>query len=680
MRNHNKTRRELSEEVEKLEAKVAELETFRLFGNHKIFHNFIEAAPVGLIVINSDGIIHFINDQTEKLSGYSREELIGKPVEVLIPKRYRSIHIKKRCDYFLNPVVKKMGRSANIYGLRKDNSKIQVEIGLNPVETDKGKFAFCSIVDISDLKSAEKTLEKAHEKIKIWAKDKSLELLKTDRLLKNALTERGTIEKALRENEKKYHTVVHTAKEGICILNDKNATTFVNDKIVEMLDCPANEIIDKSLFNFMSDESKRVAKAILNRRQNGITEQHYIKFFRRNEKELWTIFTSRPLFERNGKYIGAMATFVDITESKLAEAQIRKLSSAVEQSTSIIIITDVNGNIEYVNPKFTQVTGYTSEEVLGRNPNLLKSTETTREVYGKLWATITSGGEWHGELHNKKKSGESYWAQVSISPIKNMDGITTHYLGVQEDITEKKKAQSALQNYAKELERSNEELQQFAYVASHDLQEPLRMITSYLTLLENRYKDKLDDDADEFIEFAVDGAKRMKQLIKDLLQFSRVGTHGKSFQKTNCEAVLKKTLSNLEVAIIENQAEIIYDSLPMIKADDFQLLQLFQNLISNAIKFRSEKPPQIHIGAISKNGEWEFSIKDNGIGIEKEYEKRIFVIFQRLHTNNKYPGTGIGLALCKKIVERHGGHIWFESKLGEGSTFYFTIPRNKGDL
>ena len=643
MRNHNKTRRELSEEVEKLEAKVAELETFRLFGNHKIFH--------------------------------SREELIGKPVEVLIPKRYRSIHIKKRCDYFLNPVVKKMGRSANIYGLRKDNSKIQVEIGLNPVETNEGKFAFCSIVDISDLKSAEKTLERAHEKIKIWAKDKSMELLKTDRLLKNALAERRTSEKILRESEEKYHTVVHTSKEGICILNDKNATTFVNDKIVEMLDCPANEIVDKSLFNFMSDESKRVAKAILNRRQNGITEQHYIKFFRRNEKELWTIFTSRPLFERNGKYIGAMATFVDITESKLAEAQIRKLSSAVEQSTSIIIITDVNGNIEYVNPKFTQVTGYTSEEVLGR-----KSTETTREVYGKLWATITSGGEWHGELHNKKKSGESYWAQVSISPIKNMDGITTHYLGVQEDITEKKKAQSALQNYAKELERSNEELQQFAYVASHDLQEPLRMITSYLTLLENRYKDKLDDDADEFIEFAVDGAKRMKQLIKDLLQFSRVGTHGKSFQKTNCEAVLKKTLSNLEVAIIENQAEIIYDSLPMIKADDFQLLQLFQNLISNAIKFRSEKPPQIHIGAISKNGEWEFSIKDNGIGIEKEYEKRIFVIFQRLHTNNKYPGTGIGLALCKKIVERHGGHIWFESKLGEGSTFYFTIPRNKGDL
>lgn len=679
MRNHKKTKRELVNEIEKLQAKVAEFETSRLFGKDKIFHDFIEAAPVGLLVVNSDGIIRFINDQTEKLFGYEREELIGKPIEVLIPKRIRKKHVENRNKYFSQPSFIRMGCGRDIYGLHKNNSKFQVEIGLNIVETIEGVFAFCTVINVANRKKAEKTLEKAHEEIKIWAKDKSKELLKTDKQLKNALAERKTTEKVLRESKEKYHTILHTAKEGICILNNENATTFVNDKIVQMLDYSADEIIDKSLFSFMSGESKRVAKTHLNRRQNGIAEQHYIKFFRRDENELWTIFTSRPLFERDGKYIGAMATFVDITESKLAEAQIRKLSSAVEQSASIIIITDMKGNIEYVNPKFTRVTGYSSEEILGKNPNVLKSTETTKEVYSKLWSTITSGGEWHGELHNKKKNGESYWAQVSISPIKNMDGITTHYLGVQEDITERRKAQSALQNYAKELERSNEELQQFAYVASHDLQEPLRMITSYLTLLENRYKDKLDEDADEFIGYAVDGAKRMKQLIKDLLQLSRVGTHGKSFQKTNCEAILEKTLNNLEVAIIENQLEITHDPLPVVKADDFQLLQLFQNLISNAVKFRSEKPPKIHVGAKSKNGEWVFSIKDNGIGIEKDYEKRIFVIFQRLHTNSEYPGTGIGLALCKKIVERHGGHIWFESEPGEGSTFYFTIPKNRVD-
>jgi PAS domain S-box-containing protein len=680
MKDLRKTKKELIVELDKLRSKVYEQEVAQYFSKDQVFQNFIESAPVGLLVVKSDGIIMFINEKTEKLFGYKREELIGKPIEVLLPKRIRKKHVDNRNKYFYEPSFVTMGCGKEIHGLHKNNRKIQVEIGLNTVETAEDMFAFCTVIDVANRRKAEKTLETAHDEIKNWAEDKSKELLKTNALLKNALTERKTVEKALRESEDKYRTIVHTANEGICIFNEKTSTTFVNDKIVEMLGYSADEIIDKSLFYFMSDESKRVALAHLNRRQDGIAEQHYIKFIRNDGGELWTVFTSRPLFEKNGKYIGAMATFTDITERKLAEAQIRKLSSAVEQSTSIIIITDTNARIDYVNPKFTQVTGYSSEEVLGKNPRILKSTETPLEVYNELWKTISSGGEWHGELHNKKKNGESYWARASISPIKNVDGITTHYLGVQEDITDRKKAQSALQNYATELERSNEELQQFAYVASHDLQEPLRMITSYLTLLENRYKDKLDDDADEFIDYAVNGAKRMKQLIKDLLQYSRVGTHGNPFKKTKCEEVLKKTLNNLEVTVIENAVDITHDKLPVVKADELQLLQLFQNLISNAIKFRSEKLPKIHIGAKSKNGEWIFSVQDNGIGIEKEYEKRIFIIFQRLHSNSKYPGTGIGLALCKKIVERHRGRIWFDSKPDEGSTFYFTIPRKNGGL
>lgn len=680
MKDQRKTKKELLIELENLRAEINQPETDVSFSKEQIFHSFIETAPIGLLIVKSDGIIQFINEQTEKLFGYKRKELIGKPIEALLPKRLHKKHVHKRNKYFSKPRSITMGCGQNIFGLHKNKSKIQVEIGLNTVDTVEGKFAFCTVIDVTKRKKAEQTLDKAHEEIKNWAEVKSKELYKTNGLLKNALAERKTVEEALRESEEKYRTIVHTANEGIGILNEKKATTFVNDKIVEMLGYSADEIIEKSLFSFMSNESKRVATAHLGRRQDGITEQHYIKFIRKNGSELWTVFTSRPLFEKDGKYMGAMATFTDITERKLAEAQIRKLSSAVEQSTSIIIITDTNARIDYINPKFTQVTGYSREEVLGKNPRILKSTETRPEVYHELWKIIANGGEWHGELHNKKKNGQSYWASASISPIKNMDGIITHYLGVQEDITDRKKAQSALQNYATELERSNEELQQFAYVASHDLQEPLRMITSYLTLLENRYKNKLDDDADEFIGYAVDGAKRMKQLIRDLLQFSRVGTHGNPFKKTNCEEVFKKTLSNLEVTIIENSLEITHDPLPVVTADEVQLLQLFQNLISNAIKFRSKKIPKIHISAKKKNNEWVFSVRDNGIGIEKEYEKRIFIIFQRLHTNSKYPGTGIGLALCKKIVERHGGRIWFDSVPGEESTFYFTIPIKKGGL
>ncbi|MSP38947.1 MAG: GHKL domain-containing protein [Deltaproteobacteria bacterium] len=240
------------------------------------------------------------------------------------------------------------------------------------------------------------------------------------------------------------------------------------------------------------------------------------------------------------------------------------------------------------------------------------------------------------------------------------------------------RANQGLQQREAELTTSNEELQQFAYVASHDLQEPLRMITSYTTLLAKRYKGKLDADADEFIGFAVDGAKRMQGLIQDLLTYSRVGSKGNEFVPTDCESVLSTTLKSLAVAIAESGAEIHHDPLPTVRGDVGQLGQLFQNLIGNAIKYRNGNAPEVHLSCHKQGNEWRFSVKDNGIGIDPQFAEKVFVIFQRLHTREEYEGTGIGLAVCKKIVERHGGKIWLESEPGKGSTFYFTLPGNGG--
>jgi signal transduction histidine kinase len=229
-----------------------------------------------------------------------------------------------------------------------------------------------------------------------------------------------------------------------------------------------------------------------------------------------------------------------------------------------------------------------------------------------------------------------------------------------------------------ELTRSNADLAQFAYVASHDLQEPLRMVSSYLQLIEQRYKDKLDAAGTEFMNYAVDGATRMQTMINDLLTFSRVGTRGKPFEPTDCEVILDQTLANLQMAIEESQAIITHDPLPTVMSDDTQMVLLFQNLIGNAIKFRTQEQMRVHISAEAKGREWVFSVRDNGIGIDPQYFERLFVIFQRLHSKEEYPGTGIGLAVCKRVVERHGGRIWVESQPGQGSTFYFTIPIKGG--
>lgn len=245
-----------------------------------------------------------------------------------------------------------------------------------------------------------------------------------------------------------------------------------------------------------------------------------------------------------------------------------------------------------------------------------------------------------------------------------------------EDITDRKRAEDKMRGVLTELERSNRDLQQFASVASHDLQEPLRMVASYTQLLGERYASQLDEKARKYIAYAVEGAIRMQRLVNDLLTYSRIGTRDKPIETADAHSILGEAIRSLAVAIEESKAIVTNEELPLVRADALQLVQVFQNLLTNAIKFRSGNFPRIHVSARDGGCEWVFSVRDNGIGIERQYADRIFVIFQRLHTRQEYPGTGIGLAVCKRIVERHGGRIWFESEPGKGSTFFFTVPKD----
>ena len=379
---------------------------------------------------------------------------------------------------------------------------------------------------------------------------------------------------------------------------------------------------------------------------------------------------------------------------RLSDARYRRLFETAQDG--ILILDAETGQVVDANPFMKELLGYSQEEFLGRKLweiGPFKGEDASRSAFAEL--QVNDRLHYEG-LPLEAKDGR----RVEVEFISNAYLVdTTRFIQCNiRDITERMRVNQALETANKEmafqieekgkradelvminaeLARSNAELEQFAYVATHDLQEPLRAVASCVQLLQKRYEGQLDEKAQEFITHAVDGTKRMQTLINDLLAYSRISTDAQVFASTNCEMALQEALANLMVAISESGAVVTQDALPMVSGDATQLTQLFQNLVGNALKFRGERPPEIHIRAVRNNGDWRFSVADNGIGMEPQYFERVFLVFQRLHTRKEYQGTGIGLAICKKVVERHGGRIWAESEPGQGATFCFTIPERK---
>jgi len=397
---------------------------------------------------------------------------------------------------------------------------------------------------------------------------------------------------------------------------------------------------------------------------------------------------------------------LDITERKQAEAELMQhrhhleelvqertgqLAAAHAQMEAVVrhldegvVLADIEGRMLQWNPAATAMHGFASLEEAQRR--LVEFTEvfelstmdgTVLPVDQWPLARILRGENLHDwEVRVRRLQGD--WQRIFSyggTLVRDAQGQPFLALVTLSDVTERKRAEEQLRRAAEELARSNKDLEQFAYVASHDLQEPLRMVTGYMQLLSQRYKGRLDDQADTFIGYAVDGAQRMSTLIHDLLAYSRVSTQGKPLCPASAEEALDAALRNLRAAVEQERAAITRDPLPVVRADKAQLARLFQNLIGNAVKYRSpDRPAEIHVSACRERGQWVFTVRDNGIGFEQQYEDKVFMVFQRLHGRRKYPGTGIGLAICKRIVERHGGRIWATSEPGRGSVFHFTIP------
>lgn len=498
-----------------------------------------------------------------------------------------------------------------------------------------------------------------------------------------AITDLSALKRA--EHESSYLASIVESSEDAIIGKTLDGTIVSWNRAAERLyGYDAHEAIGQSIAILVPDDLFDDLPAILEKIRRGEVIEHFeTERMRKDGAHVSVSLTVSPLKDAAGAVIGASSIARNITARKRAEEALR----AADRQTRLILEaaaegvygTDAESNFTFVNPAATRILGYTAEELIGRRVHTMvhhsfpDGTPYPMEECKLAHAIMHAGVAIFVEDWFWRKDGSGFPVELSAAPML-VDGKVVGTVATFSDITERKQTTEKLALQARELERSNKELQQFAYISSHDLQEPLRTMASFAQLLQRRYQGKLDANADDFIHFIVDGATRMQGLINDLLMYSRVGSRAREFAPADCTAVLRQAISNLQVAITECGAQVTHDPLPTIPCDEGQLTQVFQNLLGNSIKFRNSPVPRIHVAARREASEWVFSVKDNGIGIDPQYAGRIFEVFQRLHTCSEYPGSGIGLAITKKIVERHGGHVWVESQLHQGATFFFSIP------
>ena len=626
---------ELEMQNEELRKAQAELEESRAK-----YSDIYDFAPVGYFTFDKHGLILEVNLTGAIELGIEKSGLINKPFRAYIVTKDRNIF-----DEHLHKVLNTENRQTCEMRLKKKNgSEFYAQLESIAVNDVKGNTLY--------------------------------------RTSLSEITDRRQSEDALKKSEQRYRNVYNTAPLAFVLWDRETRITDWNNRAEQMFGWTSEEIVGQNFFDYIIPESARIhVEEIVKLLLEGRLPSYSINENVTKSGQIivceWNNSITR---DSDGNVVGVISLGLDITERKQAEEALQK---SEEKYHTVADFTydwedwlDPSGKYIYVSPSFERITGYRRDELLNMDMVLKITHPDDREAVKK---------HFHEELHDSigihdmdfriiTRSADERWISHLCQPVYSKKGTYLGRRGSNRDITKRKEAEQKLKQLTDELARSNEDLKQFASAASHDLQEPLRGIESFIRLLEKRYKGKLDEKADEYLDYVVNDVKRMQLLIKDLLEYSRVSVKGKAFSPVNCSVALEQALHNLRSALEESGAKVTYDLLPTVMGDEAQLSSLFQNLIGNAIKFRGKEPLKIHISANREGNEWIFSIRDNGIGIDPEQAERIFTIFQRLHSRQEYPGTGVGLAICKKIVERHGGRIWVESEHKKGSNFFFAFP------
>ncbi|HXE32462.1 MAG TPA: PAS domain S-box protein [Verrucomicrobiae bacterium] len=612
------------------------------------YRGLLEAAPDAMVVVDQSGEIVLLNVQAEKQFGYSRDELLGQKVKNIIPEGFAERLIADGTRSAAEALAQQIGTGIELIARRKDGTEFPIEIMLSPLESAEGTLVTAAIRDISVRRAAEKHLA---------------------------------------QMEGRYRGLLEAAPDAMVVVNPAGEIVLLNVQAEKQFGYQRDELVGQKVKNIIpegfaerliADGTRSAAEALAQQIGTGIE-----LIGRRKNRSAFPIeIMLSPLESAEGTLV--TAAIRDISVRKIAEKHLAQMEGRyrglLEAAPDAMVVVNQSGAIVLLNVQAEKQFGYSRDELVGQKvKNIIPEGFAERLVSDALRSVEDALAQQIGtgiELNGKRKNGTEFPIEIMLSPLESAEGILV--TAAVRDITARKQAEANLLNKVEELNRSNEELGQFAYIASHDLQEPLRMVASYTQLLSRRYKGKLDSDADEFIAFAVDGASRMQRLIQDLLAYSRVGTKGRDMVEVSSEEALQQALINLRGAIEEKGALVTHDSLPSVIADDMQLIQLFQNLVGNAIKYQSSDVPRVHITAVrSGANKWTFSVKDNGLGIDPQYFEKIFGMFQRLHKREEFAGTGIGLAICKKIVERHGGNISVESEPGRGSTFRFALAESQ---
>ena len=595
-----------------------------------------EVHDYAILMLDLKGRVITWNSSAERITGYGAKEMIGEPFSCFFPQ----FDVKRGRPQEILRIAAESGRlEEQSMRVRKDGSQFVASITYTALKDAAGNTrGFSEITrDLSESK----------------------------------------------ESGAKFRGLLEAAPDAMVVVNERGEIVLLNLQAEKQFGYHRDELLGKMVTSIVPQGfAERLAADGLRSAQDALA-QHIgtgIELIarRKDGSEFPIEIMLSPLRSPEGMLV--TAAIRNISVRKDAEAHLVQMENRyrglLEAAPDAMVVVNQAGKIVLLNLQAETQFGYRRDELLGQKmSNIVPAGFPERLVADSLRSAEDALAQQIGtgiELTARRKDGSEFPIEIMLSPLESAEGVLV--TAAIRNITARKNSEAQLLEKVKELNRSNEELQQFAYIASHDLQEPLRMVASYTALLAKRYSGKLDSDADEFIAFAVDGASRMQRLIRDLLAYSRVGSKGKELLDTSSEEALQHAVRNLRGAIEASGAIVTHDALPFVMADEMQLTQLFQNLVGNAIKYRRAEIPRVHITALPNGTDkWIFSIRDNGLGIESRFFERIFGVFQRLHKREEFDGTGIGLAICKKIVERHGGTISVESTVGAGSTFKFPL-------